>query len=86
MDKLDLKSNHYLHGLGIAGILYLFTRNIPASAAGGIAAGIYMQHFGHSLPTMEARKPDRKAPTPHQHHDLREHNHNFNPLHRPLTL
>lgn len=60
----DLRTNHYLHGVGIAGLLYLITKNAPLSIGTGAAAGFYMTRYGHSFPSFEQRKPDHKAPTP----------------------
>ena len=60
----DLQSNHYLHGAGIAGLLYLITKNVPVSLATGAGASWYMSRYGHSFPSFEQRKPDHKAPTP----------------------
>jgi hypothetical protein len=53
-----------VHGLAIGSILYLITKNAPVSIGVGAGAGFYMTRYGHSLPNMTERKPDRTAPHP----------------------
>ena len=79
---MDLKNQHELHAIAIAGATYGITRNVRATAIIGIGMLTYMSLFGHGLPfdknedtppMMTDRVIEKKI-----HHDLQLHGGHMN--------